>query len=176
MGNVGKKCAGTRGGGWGFNPGLRQHVEPGTTDGAASSLLEPPSDGVSTAAIDGALSVNGEDCPPSGGCSWMLCDITDSRSRCLTNRLSLFHWSNAIRACLSPATGLSLRCSLKAPVVRTGKRCVFGARELRENRRRLRHCDGLQAPKSHCSARAAREGRSKVRSPEVRIPVEECSS
>ena len=51
--------------------------------------------------------------------------------------------------------------SLNGPVVMTpAETLLFSVWELRENRRRLRHCDGLQAPPSHCVK--TREGRSEI--------------
>src|SRR5882672_4816368 len=52
-----------------------------------------------------------------------------------------------------------------------------GVREPRENRGRLRHCNGLQTPTGHCPAlnKRRREGGSEVTS-EVRISVWLCSS
>ena len=70
-----------------------------------------------------------------------------------------------------------MRCSLKLADAKSAA-MQRAARERRENRRRLRHCYGLQtpiatAPRMHASA--GWEGGSEVKS-EVRIPRALCSS
>jgi hypothetical protein len=64
---------------------------------------------------------------------------------------------------------LGRECSLKCANTRSHPK-QSNVREPRENRGRLRHCNGLQTPISHYPASAGREGGSEVR-PEVRIPV-----
>jgi hypothetical protein len=65
-------------------------------------------------------------------------------------------------------------CPLSGEVRRRHPGTQFSVGEPRENRGRLRHCNGLQTPIATVRT-GGREGGSEVK-PEVRIPAELCSS